>query len=76
MDGDRGAVCLAMSIALSTGSIGFGDILRNLAATAQGKIRVFSAGSRTSIEGRGKLALPEEDRRLVVIVAHLGIPRR
>jgi len=27
----------------------------------------------TSLEGRGKFALSEEDRRLVVIVTHLGI---
>jgi hypothetical protein len=50
MDRDRGAVSIAMSISLSMGSIGFDDILRNLAAAAQGKIRAFSP-SRSSIEG-------------------------
>src|SRR5580693_5063651 len=32
-----------------------------------------STATNVSVEGRRKLALAEEDRRLVVIVAHLGI---
>jgi hypothetical protein len=73
MDRDRGAVCIAMSISLSMGPIGFGDIHKNSAVTAQAKKHDLDA--TRSIEGRRKLALPEEDRRLVVIVAHLGISR-
>jgi hypothetical protein len=42
MDRDRGAVSIAMSISLSMGSVEFGDILRNWAAAAQGKILAFS----------------------------------
>lgn len=53
MDGDRGAVCSAMSIALSMGSIGFSGILRNLMAAAQGKIRVFGAGTELQSKADG-----------------------